>query len=136
VKGKIIFNENWFGEKEQIIDDLVEVHYCFPSFEPRTAFEQRTTGQVISNKYIKEFEIKENINDDLIQYLLRRINELSILERRKTREILNVSLEDAIKKGTFQSMSSLMALAEANEYNLKIRVFTEEIEKLKKMIDE
>ena len=63
MKVRIVFTDNSpYEDKELILDDVVEVHYCFPSLitdEPQTAFEQKTSGGTIFNKYIKEFEVKE-----------------------------------------------------------------------------
>ena len=71
MKVKIVFNKDYpFGEKEEIFDDVVEVHYCYPSFikGPQTAIEQKTTGQTFFNKYIKELEIKEDeVKEEIIK---------------------------------------------------------------------
>lgn len=48
------------GEKQRIVEDLIEVHYSYPSpfSERQTAFEGKETGFTVYNKYIKDFEIK------------------------------------------------------------------------------
>lgn len=49
------------GEKERIVNNITEIHYCYESpLEPATAFESDIdcTGFTINNKYLKEFEAK------------------------------------------------------------------------------
>ena len=47
------------GEKERIVENITEIHYCYESrLEPSTAFESDIdqTGFTLKNIYIKEFE--------------------------------------------------------------------------------
>ncbi|KKK87886.1 hypothetical protein LCGC14_2748740 [marine sediment metagenome] len=48
------------GQKQQVVNNLTEVHYCYKSsLDPSTAFESDIdgTGFTVQNKYIKDFEV-------------------------------------------------------------------------------
>lgn len=61
MKVKIKFNKNseYFkhGDKTEIIDDIIEIHYNFNS-SGRIAFECKYTGGTYLIKDIEEFELK------------------------------------------------------------------------------
>ena len=58
IEVKITFSDEWPGDKITTLPNITEIHYRYPSYEKRIAFESDIdgTGYTYKISHIKEFE--------------------------------------------------------------------------------